>query len=365
MRETILEYVGTPQENRDWSQPGEWIPEVLVGEERDLATRLWERSEGKVNPRHTLGSWLMCSSYGLCEVDSDDVLHITELGQDFLQYERGKAVRRVDYSEGMLTLLAIVSEHGPGKRSDLLPHFTEFMLANSQVRSPAAISERWYARIVNLVGRKLIRRDGVTYTIESTGLDYLEQVGNLAQYRGQIAPQPVNDLRKLLEKQSVEVHTNMLDALRNIDPFQLEHVVRNLLEAMGYENVEVTKRSNDGGVDVVGDITIGITYVREVVQVKRHQSNIQRKILHELRGVLHRFKAYRGTVITTGKFSGGAKHAAFEQGAAPITLIDGERLVELLIEHEIGAQKETFSVLRFRPQDFKPDEAEIENQNNP
>ena len=43
---------------------------------------------------------------------------------------------------------------------------------------------------------------------------------------------------------------------------------------------------------------------------------------------------------------------AFEKGAAPITLIDGDRLIDLLIEHEIGMRKEQLSLLKFEQTDF-------------
>ena len=58
-----------------------------------------------------------------------------------------------------------------------------------------------------------------------------------------------------------------------------------------------------------------------------------------LRGSLHRFKAQKGTIITTGDFGKGVKDAAFEMGAAPITLINGDTLIDLLIQHEIGVKK--------------------------
>lgn len=366
MREFIEEQIGTPQETRDWSEPSIWIPEILTDREKELATRLWEESKGQLNPRHINGLWIICSYYSLCKPDTRDVLQITEFGQDFLNYDSGETVHRIDFSEGLLALLAIVAEHGPGKRSDILPHFTEFLLAHSRVKAPSAVSSMWYARTVNLLARNLIRRDGTTYAIDSKGLDYLQKVGSSFPHEstGTSGGQSENELRRLLEKQAVEVKEGLLEQLRQINPYQLEHVVKTLLEAMGYENVEVTKPSNDGGVDVVGDITIGITYVREVVQVKRHQGNIQRKTLDELRGSLHRFKAYRGTIITTGKFSGGAKQAAFEQGAAPITLIDGERLVDLLIENEIGARKETVSVLKLIPDGFTAVDTEIDSRND-
>ena len=62
-------------------------------------------------------------------------------------------------------------------------------------------------------------------------------------------------------------------------------------------------------------------------------------MLDQLRGSLNRFNAVRGTIITTGRFSKGVEEAAFERGAAPITLIDGDKLLDLLIEYEIGVTK--------------------------
>ena len=114
---------------------------------------------------------------------------------------------------------------------------------------------------------------------------------------------------------------------------------------MNYENVEVTSPSGDGGVDVVATIELGITAVREVVQAKRHRRTIQRKDLDALRGCLHRFGAVRGTIISTAKYSRGTREAAFEPGAAPITLIDGDKLIDLLIAHNIGVQKKSVDLL--------------------
>lgn len=49
---------------------------------------------------------------------------------------------------------------------------------------------------------------------------------------------------------------------------------------------------------------------------------------------------------------------AFAKGVAPITLIDGKRLLDLLIEHEIGVRKRDIEILEFDPEKLKPFEAE-------
>ncbi|MYE25764.1 MAG: restriction endonuclease, partial [Chloroflexi bacterium] len=73
-------------------------------------------------------------------------------------------------------------------------------------------------------------------------------------------------------------------------------------------------------------------------------------VLDSLRGSLHRFDAVRATIVSTGKFSKTAKAAAFDKGAAPITLIDGERLLDLLMEHDIGIRRREIRVFEFDPE---------------
>ena len=156
----------------------------------------------------------------------------------------------------------------------------------------------------------------------------------------------------LAKKQEASVRESMRELLLDMDAFAFEHLVKRLLEEMDYQDVEVTSRSNDGGVDVIAQIELGITSVREVVQAKRHKRTIQRKDLDALRGSLYRFNAVRGTIIATSRFSKGTEEVAFAGGAAPITLIDGNKLIDLLIEHGIGVRKRTLEVLTVDPDAF-------------
>ena len=119
-----------------------------------------------------------------------------------------------------------------------------------------------------------------------------------------------------------------------------------MLEGMDYQNVEVTTRSRDGGAEVVTEIQLGITSVREGVQAKRHKRTMQRKFLDALRGSISHFDSVRGTIIATSRFSKGTEEAAFTGDAAPITLIG------LLIEHGIAVHKRTLEVLTVDPNTF-------------
>lgn len=359
MRDNVYANVGTPQQTQDWSRPEEWIPQILEGEQQALAFHLWRGSQGVVNPRHLTGVWLFCSRYGLLTTEHNDRLHITEAGQDFVEHPQGATVQHIDYSEGLLNLLLIISEHGPGKRSDFVPIYAEFLERYSDYRSSRVQESAWYYRIRNLHARGLVSRSGVTYEITQAGLAYLEQVGHLLEHTGrEPVTGPQTEIRRLIKAQQDEVRARLHETLASMNPYAVEFLVKRLLEAMEYENVEVTSRSGDGGVDVVADIEVGITPVREVIQVKRKKGNIQRRVLDELRGSLYRFDATRGTIITVGGFSQGAKEVAFERGAPPITLIDGDRLIDLLIEHEIGIRKRTLQLIEFEPADFSDIESE-------
>lgn len=358
MRYTLEDLRGTPQATQDWSEPDVWIPNLLKGEQAELAFHLWNGSNHTVYPNALRGIWLLCvnEGYGLLQSDTQDILRVTEAGKDFIANLLGETEKRLDFSEGLSYLLGLVAEKGPGKRSDFLGKFETFITQYSDIKSTNVVKSYWHSRIQNLVARGLVERSGVTYQISGAGLAYLETVPTIEVpievASSPNAPEPLRDIRRLLREQEDAVREQIRETLRTINPYLFEELVKRLLEAMGYEDVEVTSASHDGGVDVKAKIEVGITTVTEVVQVKRYQGSISRPVLDQLRGSLHRFDAMRGTIISTGKFSSGTKEAAFEKGAAPITLIDGDKLIDLLMEHEIGVRKEQIRLIKFEASDF-------------
>lgn len=360
MSDAIRKQRGTPQSTEHWAEPESWMPQILDGSEHELAVRLWRKSRQIINPRYAYQIHRQCDKLGLLEKDPSDNLTITDFGHSFLSEEFGPAEQQIDYREGLLYVLTLIADQGPGKRADFLPEFEKFLGEYSQYRSQNVVSGAWASRLRNLRDRELVSREGATYQITQTGLDYLKAATVAMRQNGQ--PNELDhfdEIRRLANKRSVEVHQSIRDALSAMNPYRFEELIKQLLEAIGYDNVIVTSASGDGGVDVTADIEVGITSVREVVQVKRFtRGSVGRPVLDQLRGSLHRFGATRGTIITLSRFSSGAKNAAFEPGAAPITLIDGERLINLLIEHRIGVRKRIIEVLDFEPTDFDIEEPE-------
>jgi restriction system protein len=345
MYDRIWEQKGSPQETADWTAPDEWIPQRLDGEERALAMKIWQGTGGAVNPRHTRGCWYLASKHNLIARNAADCLEITAAGQEFLDQPEGEVTAQIDQAEGLLTILQIVSEHSPGRRSEILPAYIYFCSTYTTFRSLAVHKGSLYDRLVNLVERGFIRRSGQFYEITDAGLKRLQKYSDRIQGRAITTKQ--TQLQERAQEISQEARQKLADHLATMNPYRFEQIVSLLLEEMGYSNVTVTAPSNDKGVDVVADIELGISSVREVVQVKRHGGSINRTTLDQLRGSLHRFKAMRGTIISTGTFSSGAKSAALEQGAAPITLIDGGKLLDLLMQYEIGISKKAVEFFEF------------------
>ncbi len=135
------------------------------------------------------------------------------------------------------------------------------------------------------------------------------------------------------------------DLLYKMPPRAFELLVGDLLSEAGYEDVEVTARSGDEGIDVRARLTAGgIADVNAAIQVKRYnKKNVQAPTIRELRGSLDPDEI--GVVITTSDFSSGAKEEAQKVSRTPIKLISGADLVELLVQHSVGVNHRQLEVL--------------------
>lgn len=333
MQSDIRGHSGTPQDPVEWSDPDSWIKERLDGERRILAQRIWEGTNRVVNPRYLSGVWALSTTYDLLQADVSGALTVTRTGTAFLDGDES-VVQMIDEEEGLGYILTSLATKDRAQSSELMPEWSRFLSdVQSGYTSKTSQKGTLRERLANLEDRDLVERDGYTYVITDEGLDYA------AVFAEEEGGSPRQEVQRALREHNDVQRTQLRERLQGMDPYVFEYLVRDLLEAMGYDDVTVTKQSGDKGVDVAATVQFGITSVKEVVQVKRYKSNVRRNHVDELRGALYHHDAIRGTLLTTSGFSKGAKDAALLPGAPPISLIDGDRLVDLLIEHEIGIQK--------------------------
>ena len=121
-------------------------------------------------------------------------------------------------------------------------------------------------------------------------------------------------------------------------PYDFEEFLKPFLEAYGYDEVTVTKKSRDGGIDLVakkiGNFDNDSDTVKIQAKLYKPGKTVDRTVIDGLLGVM--MSGEKGIVITTGKFSSGAIEAATRKNENPIDLIDGEKLVECCIDKKIG-----------------------------
>lgn len=147
-----------------------------------------------------------------------------------------------------------------------------------------------------------------------------------------------------IEEHNDHVRGELLRYIRRMPPAEFESLIGRLLAKIGFDSVEVTPHSGDGGIDVRGILVVGgVVATRMAVQAKRWKHNVQAPVVQQVRGSLGPHE--HGLIITTSDFSEGAKQEATKAIATPIALMNGEELVNLLIEHNIEVRRTTHDII--------------------
>jgi restriction system protein len=132
-----------------------------------------------------------------------------------------------------------------------------------------------------------------------------------------------------------------LEVLKGMTPAGFERLCMRLLREAGFERVQVTGRSNDGGIDGLGVLQINdLVSFNVVFQCKKWEQSIPPKEIRDLRGAMDG-RAEKGIFLTTSTFSTTARAEAERPGAVPIELVDGEKLFEMFKKFELGLKPRT------------------------
>ena len=103
----------------------------------------------------------------------------------------------------------------------------------------------------------------------------------------------------------------------------------------------VTGRSGDGGIDGIGILELNAFVSFKVLfQCKRYKGAVPPSAVRDFRGAMMG-RADKGLILTTGTFTADSKREAVRDGVPPIELVDGEKLVRLFEQLELGLQPRT------------------------
>ena len=154
---------------------------------------------------------------------------------------------------------------------------------------------------------------------------------------------PANNTNVTLD----DYRDNLLDLIRDLSPAGFERLCQRLLREAGFQQVEVTGRSGDGGIDGKGLLQINrLLSIQVVFQSKRYQatSPVTVSQIRDLRGAMAG-RTDKGIFITTSNFTADARKEALREGVPPIELVDGQKLVDMFVELELGLiPRRTFDI---------------------
>lgn len=169
------------------------------------------------------------------------------------------------------------------------------------------------------------------------------------QIGAQAALTPDEMLRSAHAEMEAALAADLLLRIRSGPPAFFERVIVQLLIAMGYGGVTadidraLVGQSGDNGIDgVIDQDPLGLD--RIYVQAKRYAEDnpVGAGAIRDFFGSLDRVKASKGVFVTTSRFSLSARETA-EHLSKRLVLIDGEKLANLMIKHNVGCRiQETF-----------------------
>jgi hypothetical protein len=129
--------------------------------------------------------------------------------------------------------------------------------------------------------------------------------------------------------------------LLGLNPFRFEHLVKAVMQKNGFREVEVTKATGDGGIDLNAVVDDFYPFFNGTVvqgQAKRWRHAVGSVEINNFRGAMN--SNAKGVFITTGSYTRAAVENAYSAGKQAVSLIDGLRFAALV--RSSGIQPSSF-----------------------
>lgn len=128
----------------------------------------------------------------------------------------------------------------------------------------------------------------------------------------------------------------LLNILLELPADGFERLCQRLLRESGFEKVQITGKSGDGGLDGIGILQVNpFVSFKVLFQCKRYSGSVSPSQVRDFRGAMMG-RADKGIILTTGTFTADARKEAVRDGVPPIELVDGEKLLDMFEELELG-----------------------------
>jgi restriction system protein len=143
-------------------------------------------------------------------------------------------------------------------------------------------------------------------------------------------------------EESQQIKPTLIEVLRTVSATGFEHLCGRLLREYNFEDIEITQRSHDGGIDGYATLKLNpFVSLSVFFQCKRYTGTVPTEKVQAFIGVMETNKrsVEKGLLITTGSF---AKNAIeIEKSNIKLELIDGDKLVDMFEKVELGVIPKT------------------------
>lgn len=195
-----------------------------------------------------------------------------------------------------------------------------------QAQSHATLTDDEISSVLALVQERFREARPPARTVQGTTRRPEAETGHIDGQNEVTAP----------DEDSINHGERLLALLKTLPPSGFERLCQRLLREAGFEQVTVTGRSGDGGIDGHGVLALNaFVSFRVLFQCKRYDGSVGPGHVRDFRGAMQG-RADKGIILTTGTFSADARREAVRDGVPPIELVDAEKLVELFEELELG-----------------------------
>jgi len=279
-----------------------------------------------------------------------------------------------DFQSIMLPLLQFAADGKEKKFSDAIDFIAEQFKLTQEERAellPSGNQSRFDNRVgwsrthlknaglIDYVRRGVFKiskrgQDVLVQKPKAINLKFLNQFPEFVEFRkkretsepspaAQIASvTPEEQMAHLAQELRTKLADELLEQIKTMNPYRFERLVLDLLLAMGYggsreEAATVTQKSGDEGIDgLINEDRLGLDCI--YVQAKRWQNSIGRPEIQSFVGALAGKHANKGIFITTSSFSSAAIEFA-KSISQRVILIDGVRLADLMIQHNVAVSR--------------------------
>ncbi|MFY9661528.1 MAG: restriction endonuclease [Terriglobales bacterium] len=195
-------------------------------------------------------------------------------------------------------------------------------LIGSSKRGVWSFTERGRATKLTLEQAKAIRSKWVRYFQE--------------QRQSKVSA-PKSDIEQTEATESnADVDGKLIELLLKLPPAGFERLSQRLLREAGFTQVIVTGRAGDGGIDGYGTLQVNpLVSFKVLFQCKRYTGSVSPSQVRDFRGAMSG-RADKGIIISTGTYTAEARREASRDGAPPVELINGEKLVGMFKHLELG-----------------------------